>query len=150
MTKAEYIGDIKPANIFLPKTGEAKIGDFGVAKILGGTTETVHDYEKEHEKMLDSPTYSAPEILNGGHRDFQSDLFSVGILAYMLFTGKHPFQHESGLISIPDLIKDETYTPLKPSDVKKGIPEKYENIVLRLLERDKSKRYQKAREVLDK
>jgi serine/threonine-protein kinase len=142
-------GDIKPGNIFLPVTGEAKIGDFGVAKILGGAPEMKGEYPPGYARRLGSSSCAAPEVLKGQPRDFQSDLFSVGIVAYLLLTGQHPFMHKSGLILIPELIKSDTYVPKNPKELIEGIPEKYSNIVMRLLEKDRSKRYQKAREVLD-
>jgi len=141
-------GDIKPANIFLPKTGEVKLGDFGVAKILGGEI-LDREYAPGYDRRLGSSSYAAPEVLSGQPRDFQSDLFSVGVLAYVLLTQRHPFMHESGLVPIPELVKSTTYLPPKPSELVKDIPEKYENIMMRLLEKDKSKRYLKARDVLD-
>jgi len=146
--KGRVHGDIKPANIFLPKTGEVKLGDFGVAKILSGEI-SKREYPYGYDRRLGSSSYAAPEVLDGQPRDFQSDLFSVGVLAYVLLTGKHPFMHESGLVPIPELVKNPAYLPRKPSEFVKDIPEKYENIVMRLLEKDKSKRYLKAREVLD-
>lgn len=142
-------GDIKPGNIFLPKTGEVKLGDFGVAKILGNVPQIKEEYPPGYVRHLGSSSCAAPEVLKGQPRDFQSDLFSVGIVAYLLLTGQHPFMHKSGLIPVSELIEDDAYIPQKPSELVQDIPEKYENIVMRLLERDRSKRYQKAREVLD-
>jgi len=142
-------GDIKPGNIFLPKTGEVKLGDFGVAKILSGSPEKQQAYPVGYERQLGSSTYAAPEVLKGQPRDFQSDLFSIGILAYLLLTGKHPYLHGSGLIPVSDIIENDAYVPQSPCDLNKEIPEKYGRIVTRLLERDKAKRYAKAREVLD-
>jgi len=133
----------------MPKTGEMKLGDFGVAKILDRPLEEKTEYPPGYTRLLGSPSCAAPEVLNGQPRDFQSDLFSVGILAYILLTGEHPFMHKSGLVSIPEFISSDTYAPSKPSELVEGIPEKYDKIVMRLLEKDKSKRYLKAREVLD-
>lgn len=142
-------GDVKPANIFLPKTGEIKLGDFGVAKILGGTEHEKVGYIAGYERRLGTASYAAPEVLLGQPRDFQSDLFSVGILAYVLFTGQHPFYEKSGIFKIQDLITDKDFAPPKPSELGLKIPEKYEKIMMQLLEKDKNKRYKKARDVLD-
>lgn len=147
--KKRVHGDVKPGNILMPETGEIKLGDFGVAKILSGGVHERTDYSQQHKRRLGSSSYCAPEVLNGEPRDFQSDLFSVGLLAYILLTGQHPFMHKSGLIPIPKLILDENYTPPSPSEIIEGIPDKYEKIVMHLLERDKTKRYKNAREVLD-
>jgi len=146
--KGRVHGDIKPANVFMPKTGEIKLGDFGVAKILASGGEIKREYSVGHERRLGSSTYAAPEVLNGQPRDFQSDLFSVGILAYVLFTGQHPFMHKSALLLIPELIKDGAFVPVLPSELNVNVPERYEKIVMRLLEKDRDKRYPKAREVL--
>ncbi|MCK4435358.1 protein kinase [Candidatus Bathyarchaeota archaeon] len=147
--KKRVHGDVKPGNILMPETGEIKLGDFGVAKILSGGVHERTDYSQLYKRRLGSSSYCAPEVLNGEPRDFQSDLFSVGLLAYILLTGQHPFMHKSGLIPITKLIQDEDYTPPSPSEIAEDIPDKYEKIVLRLLEKDKTKRYQSAREVLD-
>jgi len=138
-------GDIKPANIFVIKTSKIKLGDFGVARILGEMKKMVKKrYPIGYKRRLGSSTFAAPEVLKGQPPHYQSDLFSVGILAYILITGQHPFWHRSGLIPIPELIKSETYKPRKPTELKEGIPKKYEDIVMRLLEKDVKKRYQNA------
>jgi serine/threonine-protein kinase len=148
-------GDIKPANIFTVGKNQIKLTDFGVARIYAEN----HRYEDKHPPLnkkdlnvissaLPSPTFASPEVLEGEKPDFQSDLFSIGMLAYLLLTGRHPFWHMSGLISIPELIKNRTYKPLKPSQLKETIPKECEKVVMGLLEKDKRKRYKDASTVL--
>jgi len=144
-------GDIKPANIFLLGKNKIKLGDFGVARILKKAEKDERKtYPSGYKRRLGSITYMAPEVLKGETPSVQSDLFSVGILAYLLSTGQHPFLHESGLISIPELIKNEEYKPPQPGRLKRDIPKKHGDIIMNLLEKKKDKRkYKDAETVLN-
>lgn len=146
--KKRVHGDIKPSNILISNTGEIKLGDFGVAKILDQKRSDTTGYPSGYERMLGSSTYSAPEVLKGEPRDFQSDLFSVGILAYVLLSGKHPFMDNSGILSVPDLIISDTYVAPKLRELSDKIPESYEKIIHQLLEKNKKRRYETAQQVL--
>src|SRR5579872_2981293 len=80
--------DIKPANIIVTEDGRAKITDFGIAK--HGTTEFTISGQ-----VLGTPSYMAPEQLTGEKLDGRADLFSLGIVLYILLTGNKPFAGES-------------------------------------------------------
>jgi serine/threonine protein kinase len=138
-------GDIKPGNIMIPKTGETMLTDWGVARILG----TVGS------RIKGSSTFASPEVLirwDAGENwsgDYQSDLFSIGAVAYLLLSGKHPFLHQSSLLPISETIKRADYEPpVLECTGDSEIPQKCVDVVMRLLDKDPSKRYQSARDAL--
>lgn len=139
-------GDIKPANILVKNDGVVKLTDFGVGKLL------LEEEEQQHYgtymRRLGSQNYIAPEVFLGKRRNIQTDLFSVGILAYLLLTQKHPFLHPSGLCPIPNLIQSEIFKPDPPIKYNKRIPNKLSNIIMKLLEKDPQKRYDDPKSVL--
>ncbi len=83
--------DVKPANILIDnKTGRAVLTDFGVAAILETGTETITQLTRENER-IGNPRYMSPEQLRGEVLTGQSDVYSLGVVAYELLTGKGPF-----------------------------------------------------------
>jgi tetratricopeptide (TPR) repeat protein len=96
----------------------------------------------------------APEQQRGEEADQSSDLFMVGIIGYLLLTGRHPFAHPSGLFAIPEFIRDDNFTPEvpKPPSVlttsQQRLFREYAAVVMRLLNREKAGRYASAREAL--
>ena len=145
-------GDIKPGNIIVPSLGEryawelVKLTDFGVARPIRKDLESDSLLSSLWSEIQGKPslTYGAPEILEGKLPDKQSDLFSLGIIAYLLLAKSHPFVDPSGIFTIPRLIEKWDYTP--PYD---KIPEEWRGVIQKLLERDKEKRYSSAGQVLD-
>ena len=77
--------DIRPENIFVDSEGNARLGDFGIAKIL--------EVEGNLEKMIEySGDYGAPEFLEKGKYDYKFDIFSLGVVVYQMLTGEVPFK----------------------------------------------------------
>jgi serine/threonine protein kinase len=135
-------GDIKPGNILLTEKDIPKISDFGVASIL-------------HEKKFPIPFFrgsscwAAPEVLKGDAPSFQSDLFSMGIICYLLLARRHPFfpNDPCCLWEPEDLIKDEAKVPRQLIEVSPQVPEEVSQIVARLLQHDLTKRFKNVEEI---
>jgi len=137
-------GDIKPGNILLDAENRAKLSDFGVSRLLGMTP----------KGDSGSTRWAAPEVLRRWkveglwHTTFQSDLFSIGIVAYYLLTGKHPFSDPAGLRSTEEMILREDFVPSIPIRIHEAIPKEVIAVVMRLLEKDIHRRYFSANEAM--
>jgi eukaryotic-like serine/threonine-protein kinase len=123
--------DIKPRNILLTEEREVKITDFGVALAPGVTA-------ADSVEHAGSPLYMSPEQVRRETVSTQSDLFSLGIVAYELLTGKHPF-HGANLDAIGHRILNSTVARL--TAWRGDLPEIYQRIIDKALARDCRKRY---------
>ena len=132
--------DIKPSNIMVSKTGDIKLMDFGIAKASDLSVLTATD------TMLGTPLYIAPEQIDGKSVDGRADLYSVGTIFYEMLAGKPPFQD-------PDPIKvimmKHTQVPLKPSSYNSKITPDYENVIMKLIEKEPENRYASCEEALE-
>lgn len=144
--------DLSPSNILLTSTGIPKIGDFGIARF--DEPRTPSGAVSTHGGT-GNPHYMSPEQSRGEQADFSSDLFTVGIIGYLLLTGRHPFAHPSGLFGIPELLGDENYVPEPPKPLpglttsQQRLFREYAAVVMRLLNREKAGRFQNARAAID-
>ena len=139
--------DLKPDNIFLvqPLKGEpiVKLIDFGISKLMN--INTLSTLTKEGA-FLGTPMYMSPEQIQAAeHVDHRSDLYSVGVIFYMILTGKLPFDANN----YPSLfMKILSETPIPPKDASPDFPTEVECIVMKLLRKEPKQRYQTADEVL--
>jgi non-specific serine/threonine protein kinase len=140
--------DLKPANVMVTKSGRVKILDFGIAKITSKETETETAKVQaalSHDGMLiGTVSYMAPEQLKNESVDARSDLFSLGVVLYLMATGQHPFPARGALQRIPAILND---APLAISSMRKGLPQALTEIISRCLEKDPADRYQSAEEL---
>ena len=134
--------DLKPANVMLTAKGQAKVLDFGLARLLGPADVT--QTAAETGGVMGTPLYMSPEQAIGQKADARSDLWSLGVTYYESLTGIAPFRRPTTL-SILRAITDETVRPVR--EVRPQIPSLAEQIVVRALEKDPELRYQHARDL---
>lgn len=131
--------DIKPQNIMLFPDGTIKVMDFGIARFAREEGKTISD------KAIGSVHYISPEQASGDVTDEKSDIYSVGVMMYEMLTGEKPFDGENP-VSVALMHMQNEAKPLR--SVNDSVPEGLEEIVLRAMQKEASKRYQSASEMI--
>jgi serine/threonine protein kinase/tetratricopeptide (TPR) repeat protein len=145
--------DIKPTNIFITKRGNAKVLDFGLAKLIpkgiaGGDSDSGREPGESTSIVgiiSGTPSYMSPEQVRGDELDARTDIFSLGLVMYEMATGRQAFGGGTGGAIIEAVL---TRSPVPVRNINPEIPASLEAIIDKALHKDRDQRYQSATDIV--
>jgi Protein kinase domain len=129
--------DLKPENVMIDAQGNVKIMDFGIARSMESLTRLTGS-------MVGTPAYMAPEQVGGKQVDYRTDIYSLGLMLYEMFTGAPAFVADS---PIAVAMKQLRESPRLPHEVEPTIPVDIERAILKCIEKEPARRFQSVAEL---
>ncbi|MGC2706960.1 MAG: serine/threonine-protein kinase, partial [Candidatus Acidiferrales bacterium] len=124
--------DLKPENVMIDAQGNVKIMDFGIARSMEAGTRLTGS-------MVGTPAYMAPEQVAGKPVDYRTDIYSLGLMLYEMFTGSPAFRADNPVAVALKQMREE---PPLPREVEPNVPVSAERIILKCLEKEPERRFQ--------
>ncbi|HEY42612.1 MAG TPA: protein kinase [Anaerolineae bacterium] len=132
--------DVKPSNILIDDRENCLLTDFGIAKIVAGTTKFT-----QTGATIGTPAYMSPEQILGKKLDGRSDIYSLGIVLFEMATGRQPYRAETP----PAIFVKHLHDPLPlPRTLNPDLPESLERVILKALDKDRDNRYASAADMV--
>ena len=129
--------DLKPENVMIDGQGNLKIMDFGIARSMEAATHLTG-------AMVGTPAYMAPEQVAGKPVDYRTDIYSLGLMLYEMFTGSQTFHADTPVAVALKQMREE---PVAPHEIDPAIPVFIERAILKCLQKDPARRYQSVAEL---
>jgi hypothetical protein len=133
--------DIKPTNVMIDQRGDAYLTDFGIAKLVAGTSQFTAT-----GAIVGTPAYMSPEQGLADPVDHRSDIYSLGVVLYEMVTGRVPFEAETPLAV---LLKHINAPLPPPRQIKPDLPEEVERVILKAMAKSPDDRFQRTEEMIE-